>query len=110
MSKTKNNAPALGADYSAKMKSRYAEKVKASAKIYSKADRRENRVVENMTEEALQQSQKKSSCHGHCLCGSVSFNIMGELRLWSIVIADSVFTHTDIMLPTVRLRKIKLSL
>jgi len=80
MSKTKNNAPALGADYSAKMKSRYAEKVKTSAKIYSKADRRENRVVENMSEEALQQSQKKSSCHGHCLCGSVSFNIMGELR------------------------------
>jgi len=33
MSKTNKNTPALGADYSAKMKSRYAEKVKTSAKI-----------------------------------------------------------------------------
>ena len=64
MSKTKNNATALGADYSAKMKSRYAEKVKTSAKIYSKADRRENRVVENMTEEAQQRSQKKAVVMG----------------------------------------------
>ena len=70
MSKTKNNAPALGADYSAKMKSRYAEKVKNSAKIYSKADRRENRVVENMSDEAQQESQKESTCDGHCLCGA----------------------------------------
>jgi hypothetical protein len=45
MSKTKKDAPALGADYSAKMKSSYAEKVKTSVKIYSKADRRDNRIV-----------------------------------------------------------------
>ncbi|MFL2738695.1 MAG: hypothetical protein ACJ0DJ_07965 [bacterium] len=44
----KKKEPALGADYSSKMKSRYAEKVKTSAKKYSKAHRRENRVVVNM--------------------------------------------------------------
>ena len=47
----KKKEPALGADYSSKMKSRYAEKVKTSAKKYSKAHRRENRVVVNMKEE-----------------------------------------------------------
>tara|TARA_B110000196_G_C20552170_1_gene389357 strand:+ start:221 stop:370 length:150 start_codon:yes stop_codon:yes gene_type:complete len=49
MSKTKKDTPALGADYHAKMKSRYAEKVKSFAKIYLKADRRDNRIVQNMT-------------------------------------------------------------
>ena len=44
MSKTKNDRPALEADYSAKMNSIYAEKGKPSDKIYSKADRLENRV------------------------------------------------------------------
>ena len=52
MSNTKKNTLALGADYSSKMKSRYAEKVKTSAKIYSKEDLRDNRIVQNMTEEA----------------------------------------------------------
>jgi len=80
MSKTKKDAPALGADYSAKMKSSYAEKVKTSVKIYSKSDRRDNHIVKNMTEEAQQKSQKGSNCQGHCLCGAVSFNITGDLR------------------------------
>ena len=78
--KKQKNTPALGTDYSAKMKSRYAEKVMTSAKIYSKADRRDNRIVQNMTEEAQQKSQKGSNCQGHCLCGAVSFNITGDLR------------------------------
>ena len=58
MSKTKKDRPALGADYSAKMKSRYAEKVKPSSKIYSKADRRENRVVGNMKEDTKEELLK----------------------------------------------------
>ena len=79
MSKTKKDTLALGADYSSKMKSRYAEKVKTSAKIYSKADRRDNRIVQNMTEETQQKSQKGINCQGHCFCGAVSFNITGDL-------------------------------
>ena len=62
------------------MKSRYAEKVKTSAKIYSKVDRRDNRIVQNMTKEFQHKSQKESSCYGHCLCGAVIFNITGDLR------------------------------
>ena len=80
MSKTKKDTPALGANYSDKMKSRYTEKVKTSTKIYSKVDRCDNRIVQNMTEEAQQKSQKGSNCHGHCLCGVVSYNITGDLR------------------------------
>ena len=62
------------------MNSIYAEKGKPSSKIYSKEDRRENRVVENMSDEAQQESQKESTCDGHCLCGAVSFKIIGNLR------------------------------
>ena len=80
MSKTKKDRPALGADYSAKMKSRYAEKVKPSSKIYSKADRRENRVVGNMKEDTKEELLKGKVSQGHCLCGAVSFSIIGELR------------------------------
>ena len=105
MSKTKKDTPALGDDYSAKMKRRYAEEVKTSVKIYSKADRRDSRIVQNMTEEAQQKLQKKSSCHGHYLCRAVSFNITCDLRQ-----VDNVFTFTDIMPPRVRLRKTKFSL
>ena len=43
---------ALGADYSIKIKNIYAEKVKTSTKIYSKVVRRDNRIVQNMTEES----------------------------------------------------------
>ena len=76
----KKKEPALGADYSSKMKSRYAEKVKNSAKKYSKAHRRENRVVVNMKEKVQPESLKVLVCHGHCLCGAVSFKIFGDLR------------------------------
>ena len=76
----KKKEPALGADYSSKMKSRYAEKVKNSAKKYSKAHRRENRVVVNMKEEVQPESLKELVCQGHCLCGAVSFKIFGDLR------------------------------
>ena len=65
MSKTKKDRPALGADYSAKMKSRYAEKVKPSSKIYSKADRRENRVVGNMKEDTKEELLKVAAHLGH---------------------------------------------
>jgi len=55
MPKSKKHTPALGADYSEKMKSRFAEKVKPSGKVYSKADRRENRVKDNLSEELQQE-------------------------------------------------------
>ena len=80
MSISKKYVPALGADYSGKMKSRYAEKVKPSGKIYTKADRRDNRVTDNMTEESQQEINKGISFQGRCLCGSVRFEIKGELR------------------------------
>ena len=60
MSISKKYVPVLGADYSGKMKSRYAEKVKPSGKIYTKADRRDNRVSYNMTEESQQEIIKES--------------------------------------------------
>ena len=47
MSISKIYVTALGADCSAKMKSRYAEKVKPSSKVYTKVDRRDNRVKDN---------------------------------------------------------------
>ena len=80
MSKSKIHTPALGADYSAKMKSRYAEKVKPSGKIYTKADRRDNRVVENMTEELNPDKKEDMTTQGGCLCGAVRFKINGKLR------------------------------
>ena len=80
MSKSKKHNPALGADYSTKMKSRYAEKVKISGKIYSKADRRDNRVVENITVNPEQQTRDKSLIQGGCLCGAVRFKINDKLR------------------------------
>ena len=52
MAKSKKNTPALGADYSNKMRSRYSEKVKPSGKIYTKSDRRENRVKGDMKEDS----------------------------------------------------------
>ena len=61
------------------MKSRYAEKVKPSTKIYSKADRRDNRIVQNMAEEAQQKSQKGIICQGNCLCGAINLNIIVDL-------------------------------
>ena len=80
MSISKKYVPALGANYSAKMKSRYAEKIKPSGKIYTKADRRDNRVKDNTTEESQQEINKGISFQGRCLCGSVRFEIKGELR------------------------------
>ena len=79
MSKTKNNT-ALGGDYGVKMKSIYTKKVKTSAKIYSKEDRRDNHIVQNLIEEVQKKLQKGNSSHGSCLCGAVCFNIKYELR------------------------------
>jgi len=64
MPKSKKHTPALGADYSEKMKSRFAEKVKPSGKVYSKADRRENRVKDNLSEELQQEIKKENSIQG----------------------------------------------
>ena len=92
--KTKKGTPAFGADYSDKVKSRYAEKVKISAKIDSKADRRDNLIVQNMSEEAQQKSQKGSNCHGHCLFGTVSFKITGDLsQVVSCHCGQCIHTH-----------------
>ena len=80
MPKSKKHTPALGADYSGKMKSRFAEKVKPSGKVYSKADRRENRVKDNLSEELQKEIKKENSIQGGCLCGAVKFKLTGELR------------------------------
>ena len=80
MPKSKKHTPALGADYSGKMKSRFAEKVKPSGKVYSKADRRDNRIKDNLSEELQQEIKKENSMQGGCLCGAVKFKLMGELR------------------------------
>ena len=80
MSKSKKHTPALGADYSGKMKSRFAEKVKPSGNVYSKADRRDNRVKDNLSEELQQEIKKENSMQGGCLCGAVKFKLTGELR------------------------------
>lgn len=80
MSKSKKYVPALGADYSGKMKNSYAEKVKPSRKIYTKVNRRDNIITDNMTEKSLQETKKEISFQGGCLCGSVRFEIKGELR------------------------------
>ncbi len=80
MPKSKKHTPALGADYSGKMKSRFAEKVKPSGKVYSKADRRDNRVKDNLSEELQQEIKKENSMQGGCLCGAVKFKLTGELR------------------------------
>jgi len=80
MAISKKNVSALGADYSAKMKSRYAEKVKPSGKVYSKADRRDNRFKDDKTVESQLEIKSGISFQGRCLCGSVRFEIKGELR------------------------------
>ena len=80
MPKSKKHTTALGADYNGKMKSRFAEKVKPSGKVYSKADRRDNRVKDNFADEPQQKITKVHSIQGGCSCGSVKFKINGELR------------------------------
>ena len=80
MAKSKKNTPALGADYSNKMRSRYAEKVKPSGKIYTKSDRRENRVTGDMKEDSKENKVKEARNQGGCLCGAVKFEIYGQLR------------------------------
>ena len=80
MPKSKKYKPALGKEYSEKMKSRFAEKVKPSGKAYSKADRGDNRVKHNLTGETQQEMTKIHSIQGGCLCGAIKFKIKGELR------------------------------
>ncbi len=82
MSQSKNNNPALGADYSEKMKNRYAEKVKPSGKVYSKSDRRQNQVVSNVENVEAQESENETQeeHQGSCLCGAVQFKVKGEMR------------------------------
>ena len=70
MAKSKKNTPALGADYSNKMRSRYSEKVKLSGKIYTKSDRRENRVTGDMKEDSKENKVKEARYKGGCLCGA----------------------------------------
>ncbi len=59
VAKSKKNNPASGADYSNKMRSRYAKKVKTSGKTYTKSDRRENRVAGEMNEYSKEEKLKK---------------------------------------------------
>ena len=80
MAKSKNNTPALGADYSNKMRSRYAEKVKPSGKIYTKSDRRENRMKGDMKEDSKENKFEEARYQGGCLCGAVKFQIYGQMR------------------------------
>ena len=80
MAKSKKNTPALGADYSNKMRSRYSEKVKPSGKIYTKSDRRENRVKGDMKEDSKENKFEEARYQGGCLCGSVKFEIYGQMR------------------------------
>ena len=60
MAKSKKYTTALGADYSNKMRSRYAEKVKPSGKIYTKSDRRENLVTGDMKEDSKEKKFKEA--------------------------------------------------
>ena len=80
MAKSKKYTPVLGADYSNKMKSRYAEKVKLSGKIYTKSDRQENRVKGDMKEDSKENKFKEARYQGRCLCGAVKFEIFGLMR------------------------------
>jgi len=80
VAKSKKINPALGADYSNKMRSRYAEKVKTSGKTYTKSDRRENLVAGEMNEYSKEEKVKEANNRGGCLCGAVKFEIYGETR------------------------------
>ena len=80
MSNSKKNTPELGADYSNKMRSRYAEKVKPSGKIYTKSDRRENQVKRDIKEDANDNKFEDARYQGGCLCGAVKFEIFGKMR------------------------------
>ena len=80
MSNSKKNTPKLGADYSNKMRSRYAEKVKPSGKIYTKSDRRENQVKRDIKEDSNDNKFEDARYQGGCLCGAVKFEIYGKMR------------------------------
>ena len=80
MAKSKKNTPALGADYSNKMRTRFAEKVRPSGKIYTKSDRRENRVKGDMKEDSKENKFEEARYQGGCLCGAVKFRIYGPMR------------------------------
>jgi len=80
MPKSKKHNPVLGKEYSEKMKTRFAEKVKPSGKLYSKSDRRDNRVIASLTGEPKQKITKEYSIRGRCLCGAVIFKLYGKLR------------------------------
>ena len=80
MAKSKKNNPALGADYSNKMRSRYAEKVKTSGKTYTKSDRRKNREAYKMKEDSKENKFEEVRFHGGCLCGAVRFEIFELMR------------------------------
>ena len=80
MAKSKRYTPALGADYSNKMRSRYAEKVRPSGKIYKKSDRRENCVKGDMIEVSKENKFEEARNLGGCLCGAIKFQIYGQMR------------------------------
>ena len=71
MAKSKKNTLALGADYSNKMRSRYAEKVKPSGKIYTKSDRSKNRVNDDLKYDSKKNKFQEARFQGGCLCGAV---------------------------------------
>ena len=62
------------------MKTRYAEKVKPSGKIYTKSDRLENRVKGDMKEVSKENKFEEARYLGGCLCGAVKFQIYGQMR------------------------------
>ena len=80
VAKSKKYTPKMGAEYSNNMKSRYAEKVRPSGKIYSKLDRRKNREVYKMEEDSKENKFEEAKFHGGCLCGAVRFEIFELMR------------------------------
>ena len=80
MTKSKKNTPTLGAVYINNMRSRYAEKIKPSGRIYTKSDRRKNLVKGDMKEDSKENNFEGAKYQGRCLCGAVKFEIFGLMR------------------------------